>query len=104
MANETGTVPSAAKDGNADKRLVTALFDSLTRAEAAVDCLADEGVPKSDIRLTPANEWDRDGSETPATTLSIEAQGTGFWDALKELFFPSEDRHVYAEGLSRGGF
>jgi len=28
----------------------------------------------------------------------------GFWDALKDLFLPEEDRSTYAEGLRRGGY
>ena len=28
----------------------------------------------------------------------------GFWASLKEFFLPEEDRHLYAEGLRRGGF
>jgi len=28
----------------------------------------------------------------------------GFWEALKDFFFPAEDRYTYAEGLRRGGY
>ena len=28
----------------------------------------------------------------------------GFWETLKELFMPEEDRYSYAEGLRRGGY
>jgi hypothetical protein len=28
----------------------------------------------------------------------------GFWAALSGWFFPDDDRHLYAEGLRRGGF
>ena len=31
-------------------------------------------------------------------------EGIGFWEALKDLFLPEEDRHTYAEGLRRGGY
>jgi len=31
-------------------------------------------------------------------------EGMGFWDSLKDLFLPDEDRHTYAEGLRRGGY
>jgi len=31
-------------------------------------------------------------------------EGVGFWEALKDLFLPEEDRHTYAEGLRRGGY
>src|ERR671912_471377 len=28
----------------------------------------------------------------------------GFWESLKDLFMPDEDRATYAEGLRRGGY
>jgi hypothetical protein len=31
-------------------------------------------------------------------------ENAGFWESLKEMFLPDEDRHTYAEGLRRGGY
>jgi len=43
-----------------------------------------------------------EGNKAPsASTASYES---GFWESLKDLFFPEEDRSTYAEGLRRGGY
>jgi uncharacterized protein (TIGR02271 family) len=79
------------------RRTITAFYDSRTDADEAIERLVAAGVSRSDIRLVPG----REGGQT--STYSQADEG-GFWDALKDLFLPDEDRHVYAEGLQRGGY
>jgi len=35
---------------------------------------------------------------------SLGEASVGFWDSLRDLFLPDDDRHTYAEGLRRGGY
>jgi uncharacterized protein (TIGR02271 family) len=78
-------------------RTITAFFDSRNDAEDAVEELVSAGIPRTDIRLIPGQEGSR------ASTYGNQTEG-GFWDTLKDLFLPDEDRYSYAEGLRRGGF
>lgn len=78
-------------------RTLSAFFDSKHEAERAVDRLIDAGVPRSDVRLVPGYE-----NDTPTTDRT--EQRTSIFGALADFFFPEEDRHTYAEGLSRGGY
>ena len=73
----------------------TALFDSRSDAEAAIDKLKSAGV--ADVRLMPGYEADGEPAEGAE-------EGSGFWAGLADWFFPDEDRGVYAEGLRRAGF
>jgi hypothetical protein len=82
---------------------VTALFDSKTDAEEAVDRLIDSGIPKDRIRLVPGSEidpkgdpdaWDEEGP-TPE-------QRMGILESLRGLFFPDDERFTYGEHLRRG--
>ena len=62
----------------------------------------------------PATSWSgsacpNDGvslrsAEATGTAAEGETGGRGFWGGLSDLFLPDEDRHAYAEGLSRGGY
>jgi uncharacterized protein (TIGR02271 family) len=79
--------------------MITAFFDSRTDAEEAVTRLEGMGIARGGIRLVPGNERD---TETSGTSSRQEPQG--FWASLSDLFLPDEDRHVYAEGLNRGGY
>jgi uncharacterized protein (TIGR02271 family) len=79
--------------------MLSALFDRHADAERAVERLREVGVPESSIRLTPGYEADR----APSAEV-VEERPKGFLEALGDLFFPDEDRHLYAEGLSRGGY
>ncbi len=78
------------------KSTLTAFFDTRSDAESAVERLKDAGV--SDARLMAGYEADAEKANVAADDRG------GFFDALKDWFFPDEDRSVYAEGLRRGGF
>ncbi len=86
---------SAERPGGRDAapRSVTAFFDTQEAADAARRDLIAQGVPSGDVRMA--------GGEAMAAE---PAHPHGFWEALKEFFVPDEDRHLYAEGLRRGGF
>ncbi len=88
-----------ARTGSANQRMITAFFDSRTDAEEAVTRLEGMGIARGGIRIVPGNERD---TETSGTSSRQEPQG--FWASLSDLFLPDEDRHVYAEGLNRGGY
>jgi uncharacterized protein (TIGR02271 family) len=80
--------------------MVTALFDSRSDAENAIGRLINAGVPQDCICLMPGDE--SDASDDAGASSRTEPRG--FWDALGDWLLPDEDRHVYAEGLSRGGY
>ena len=44
------------------------------------------------------------GRSQSQTVTSRDDEGPGFWEALKDMFMPDEDRATYAEGLRRGGY
>src|SRR5688572_11642853 len=94
---------SGTMTGSSARRTVTAFFDSRTDADEAVARLHAAGVSRDSIRLTPGNERDTDGG-TRTETNSLGEASVGFWDSLRDLFIPDDDRHVYAEGLRRGGY
>jgi uncharacterized protein (TIGR02271 family) len=77
------------------QRTVTAMYDSSSAAESARDRLVGIGVPSTDITI-------RGASTTGAATTTGD-DTRSFWDELKSLFVPDEDRYAYAEGLRRGG-
>ena len=76
----------------ASPRSVTAFFDTPDAADQARQDLVRAGVPSGDVRVA--------GGET---AVAEPAHPHGFWDSLREFFMPDEDRHMYAEGLRRGG-
>jgi uncharacterized protein (TIGR02271 family) len=79
-------------------RTITALYDTRTDAEAAVAKLVAAGVPRSSIDV-------KGGGSTTGTTTATTSRDhdMGFWESLKDLFVPDDDRAAYAEGLRRGG-
>lgn len=77
------------------QRTYTALYDSSTDAERARDDLIALGIPNGNISIRGAA-----GSTSAAATTGDDR---GFWESLKDLFLPEEDRYTYAEGLRRGG-
>jgi uncharacterized protein (TIGR02271 family) len=83
-----------------ERRTITAFYDRSSDAEAAMSRLRAEGIRDADMRLVEGNrpgmaETRRDG---------VQDRSPGFWESLADLFMPDEDRHTYAEGLSRGGY
>ena len=80
-------------DSNLHSGTVTAFFDTREAANKAVDSLVAAGIPRDDVSMTSA------GAGTAGTPESDK----GFWESLKDLFMPEEDRYAYAEGLRRGG-
>jgi len=76
---------------------VTAIFDDRTDAAEAVERLAQAGIARDRIRLV-------EGSERGSDSLSYSDSHPGFWESLKDIFMPDEDRYTYAEGLRRGGY
>ena len=91
---------STSPSSSSFRKLVTAFFDSRSDAEDAIERLVDAGVSRDSIRFMPGDE--RDPPDDPAAARRTEPGG--FWGALGGWFLPDEDRHTYAEGLSRGGY
>jgi hypothetical protein len=83
-------------------RTITAFFDSRTDADEAVEALVNAGISRSQVRMVAGNEGGTTSSSS-SSTYSSSNEG-GFWDSLKDLFLPEEDRYTYAEGLNRGGY
>jgi uncharacterized protein (TIGR02271 family) len=79
------------------QRTVTAMYDSSSAAEAARDRLVGIGVPSAAITI-------RGTGASTGTTTTAGDDTRSFWEELKSLFVPDEDRHTYAEGLRRGSY
>ena len=80
------------------QRIVSAMFDTNGAARKAVDDLVAAGIARDDITQTDGHT-----AGEAVTTRAERGEQRGFWDSLKDLFFPEEDRWSYAEGLQRGG-
>jgi uncharacterized protein (TIGR02271 family) len=80
-------------------RSVVAFFDKREEADRAIQRLVTAGIPRSEINIV---EGARGGAASSSTMSSQDDKG--FWESLKDLFLPEEDRHAYAEGLRRGGY
>src|SRR3712207_188144 len=78
-------------------RTITALFDSRSDAEAARARLTTARIDADNIRIIDQNSR----GPTPAAG---DGDSKGFFESLKELFIPDDDRQAYGEGISRGGF
>jgi hypothetical protein len=77
---------------------LTAFYEDRDAAEEAVERLLGAGIARDCIRLVEGNDTEADRE------VGISDDGKGFWEALSDFFFPSEDRAVYSEGLRRGGY
>lgn len=79
-------------------RTVTAFFDTRAAAEKAKADVVQAGVPTNLVTIVEGS------SQATKSTAATQTHEGGFWGSVKELFAPEEDKHAYAEGLSRGGF
>jgi uncharacterized protein (TIGR02271 family) len=84
--------------GSTGRRTITAFFDSRQDANKAVERLQRAGIARANINIVEG------ANRTQGASVSRDDEGPGFWEALKDLFLPDEDRATYAEGLRRGGF
>ena len=99
MSFSETTAPRATSEDFA--RYITAVFDSREHAELARRDLLEAGIQDSDITIAGAD------TSTEASAPTLEAgdparEPQGFWETLKELFMPDEDRYTFEEGLRRG--
>ena len=79
-------------------RTLTAFFDARDAAKKATDDLVSAGIPREHVKLT-------EGADTgSAVSATATRDAKGFWEELKDIFVPDEDRYTYAEGLRRGGY
>jgi uncharacterized protein (TIGR02271 family) len=87
-------------------RTITAFFDSRTDAEEAVQRLHSAGFAPEAVRMVAGHHGspERNVNRDSDRNAYENNEGVGFWEALKDLFLPEEDRHTYAEGLRRGGY
>lgn len=91
MADDDLTTGLPTEGGRDVPRSVTAFFDTRDQAEAAQRDLVAAGVAAEAVQVAAG-----DAAAAPA-------HSHGFWESLKDVFVPDRDRHVYAEGLRRGG-
>jgi uncharacterized protein (TIGR02271 family) len=96
MSLDTTAYGASGYEGAGYKRTATAMFDNKPAAEKAIADLVAAGIPRGDINLVEG------GSNAAAAGGS--RNDTGFWESLKDIFLPEEDRYSYAEGLRRGGY
>jgi uncharacterized protein (TIGR02271 family) len=75
------------------ERILTAIYDTRGAAETARNDLVALGITSSDITIRGTD-----------ATSGATVEDRSFWDELKDLFLPDEDRSVYAEGMRRGGY
>ncbi|ASY59148.1 hypothetical protein [Sinorhizobium sp. CCBAU 05631] len=80
-------------DGPQQTSTMTAFFDNRRDAEAAVERLQLAELGAVSIQLVLGRG---EGS--------ADVEPAGIWSALENYLFPQEDREIYAEGLSRGGY
>jgi uncharacterized protein (TIGR02271 family) len=77
-------------------RTITALFDTRADADAGRQRLLDANLHADNVKI-------HDKSSLGATPYSSPSE-PGMWASVKDAFLPYEDRHVYEEGVRRGGF
>lgn len=77
-------------------RTLTALFDTRADAEAGRERLLAANVDADNIKI-------HDKSSIGESGYSSKDE-PGMWASIKNAFLPDSDRHVYEEGIRRGGF
>jgi uncharacterized protein (TIGR02271 family) len=83
---------AAAGDGGT----VVAMFETYDRALAARDVLVSVGIDRSRIEVLARSGTSGDAS------FHYERNDEGIWGAIKRLFMPDDESHLYAEGIRRG--
>jgi uncharacterized protein (TIGR02271 family) len=78
---------------NIHTRNATAYFETRAVADSAVNDLVAAGIARNRISV----------AGTGALSTTPTSGDRSFWEELKDLFLPAEDRYAYAEGLRRGG-
>ena len=78
---------------NIHPRYATAYFETRAAGDSAVNDLVAAGIARDQISVAGTGAF----STTPTSG------DRSFWEELKDLFLPAEDRYAYAEGLRRGG-
>ena len=86
---------SSALSSTTQRRTVTAFFDNRSDADAAVERLASLGIPRNSVQVVAGGQGGSKASVSGQTSEDL-----GFWDALKDLFLPDDDRATYAEGCA----
>lgn len=76
-------------------RTITAFFDLRGAAEEAVEQLVQIGILREHIMFS---------GESSGSVPAAPTEEKGFWESLKDMFLPDEDRYAYSEGLRRGGY
>jgi len=79
-----------------DTGTVVAMFETYDRALAARDVLVSAGIDRSRIEVLA-----RSGTAGDAS-FHYERNDEGIWGAIKRLFMPDDESHLYAEGIRRG--
>jgi uncharacterized protein (TIGR02271 family) len=78
-----------------DAGTIVAMFETYDRALAARDLLVSAGIDRSRIEILAQSGTAQDAR------FHYERNDEGIWGAIKRLFMPDEDTHVYAEGIRR---
>ena len=83
------------------QQTITAFFDTRNDAARAMEALVQAGFSRTAIQLRPETETAY--RRTEGSFYDSSRDEGGFWDTLRELPLPDEDRTAYSEGMSRGG-
>lgn len=76
-------------------RTITAMFDTRADADAARERLLAAQIDADNVRVH---------DQGSAGTTSSHDADIGIWASIKNAFLPDDDRHVYEEGIRRGGY
>lgn len=77
-------------------RTITALFDTRADADAGRQRLLDANVHADNVKIHDKSSLGTSGYSSPSDP--------GMWASMQDAFLPDEDRHLYEEGVRRGGF
>src|SRR2546421_8639265 len=74
-----------------DAGTIVAMFETYDRALAARDVLVSAGIDRSRIEILAQSGTAQDAS------FHYERNDEGIWGAIKKLFMPNDESHLYAE-------